>query len=125
MFLKASHKINHDNLLNIFKKLLRLKRNSDVMMRTLSKIYQKKTLLFYSTFIKTISIKIFDRYQRIGQATEKINKLIKKISVKNLIKALGIPYFSFCKVLDKLYLKKLSNSFQHIDMYGKQRKKLK
>ncbi len=95
------------------------------MVKTISKIYEKNKLLHSHTFLKTISVKAFQRYQKFGQAIEKINRIMKKISTKNIVIALRIPYFPVCKKLDKLYVKKFMFNFQQIDIYGKHRKAIK
>ena len=95
------------------------------MVKTISKIYEKNKLLHSHTFLKTISVKAFQRYQNFGQSIEKINRIMKKISTKNIVRALRIPYFPLCKKLDKLYVKKFMFNFQQIDIYGKHRKAIK
>ena len=95
------------------------------MVKTISKIYDKNKLLYSHTFLKRISVKAFQMYQNFGQAVEKINRIIKKISTKNIVKALQIPYFPICKKLDKLYIKKNMYNFQQINIYGKHRKSIK
>ena len=54
------------------------------MVKTISKIYEKNKLLHSHTFLKTISVKAFQRYQKFGQAIEKIKNDVRS-NGKNMV----------------------------------------
>ena len=75
--------------------------------------------------MRGININLRKKYEKIGRASEKMEKMSRRIGVKTIIKALSIRYYNLSRVLDNLYLNKILKGLNLIHEFVIQKNAMK